>query len=85
MSKTASSLGRHDNTTLQLEESSETLCATLPPYRISAFALLWSRSYAASLKPDSSNLRAIGRPIYPIPTNPSASFSCVIGLMINRP
>src|SRR5580658_10531956 len=30
--RTGPSPGRQDNTTLQLEESSETLCATLPPY-----------------------------------------------------
>src|SRR6202790_5833463 len=44
MFRTASSLGRQDNTTLQLEESSETLCATVAPYLVSTSALLGSRS-----------------------------------------
>src|ERR1700722_6017719 len=33
------------------------------------------------MKPDSSNLCAIGRPMYPTPTNPSLLFSHVIAFM----
>jgi hypothetical protein len=63
MLKTASSVARHDNTMSQPEESSETFAATVAPYRIRSSALPRSRSYAVNLKPASSNLRAIGRPM----------------------
>jgi hypothetical protein len=47
-------------------------------------ALVRSRSYSISWKPDSSNLRAIGCPMNPMPINPSLSFSWVIAFLARR-
>jgi hypothetical protein len=64
----ASSLGRQQNTTLQLEKSSERPCATGAAILNWLLGLAWGpRSQAVSLKPDSSNVRAALR------ISPSAS------------